>query len=218
MPDSRPRVNSATGETAYHFIGGKAVRGPSSTASSPHTMQSPGRVSRRPSDTTSAHTMQSPVHVLRRPSGTISPHTMQSPVHVSRRPSDTTSPYAMHSPGHAAPWTAGAPAMHSPAGYVAPPMHHSPSPAGFAAHAVHSPAPVVHSPAPVVHSPAPAGFSGPAMNHPAPGVPYYHQPGYGGGVPAGDPTPTAAGEAVGYRSSKRYVRPRSKTSRVWTQP
>lgn len=166
-------MNSATGEKAYHFIGGKALRGPSSTASSPHTMQSPGR--------------------------------------VSRHPSDTTSPYAMHSPGHATPWTAGAPAMHSPAGYVAPPMHHSPSPAGFAAHAVHSPAPA-------------AGFAGPAMNHPVPGqaaatmVPYYHQPGYGGDVPAGDPTPTAAGEAVGYRSSKHYVRPRSKAPWMWTQP
>ncbi|CAM9146947.1 unnamed protein product [Ectocarpus sp. 4 AP-2014] len=167
-------VNGATGEIAYHFIGGKAARGPSSAASSPHTMQSPGR--------------------------------------VSRRPSDTTSPYAMHSPGHAAPWTGGAPAMLSPGGYVAPPMHHSPSPTVFAAHAVHSSAPV--------------GLAGPATNHPVPGqaaatmVPYsyYHQPGYGGVVAAGDPTPTAAGEAVGYRSSKHYVRPRSKASWMWTQP
>lgn len=83
--------------------------------------------------------------------------------------------------------------MHSPG----PAAMRSPGPAGFAAAHVHSPAP---------HTPGYAPT----------GAPYY-QPDQAAGAPNANLAPTAAGEAVGYRSGKVYVMPRSKKSWMWTQ-
>ena len=135
----------------------------------------------------------------------------------ARRPSGTTSPYTMQSPA-GQPWAATtSPVMHSPG-----PVMHSPG------HAIHSPGHVIHNPGHVLHSPGHAMLSpSPAALQAGYGAPQYaattmvpyHQPGHGGGVvPPGHPAPTPTGEAVGYRASKYYVRPRrSKKSWMWTQ-
>eukprot|EP00752_Nemacystus_decipiens_P006882 g6183.t1 len=144
----------------------------------------------------------------RRPSGTTSP---------ARRPSGTTSPYTMQSPG-GQPWAATTPpVMHSPGRVM-----HSPGPV------IHSPGPVMRSPGHVIHSPGHVMLAPtPAALQTGYGTPQYttstmvpyHQPGHGGGVaPTAHPAPTPTGEAVGYRASKYYVRPRrSKKSWMWTQ-
>ncbi|CAM9198541.1 unnamed protein product [Hapterophycus canaliculatus] len=152
---------------------------------------------------------------------------------VSRRPSNTstTSPYPIRSPahghGHATPWATGPAAMHSPG----PAAMHSPGPGPAS---MHSPGPAVlrspgpaamHSPGPAaMHSPGPAGFVAAHMHSPVPHppgyaanmVPYY-QPGQAAGPPDANLAPTAAGQAVGYRSNKHYVMPRSKKPWMWTQ-